>query len=312
MTILSRTSIWAAMARAVGSREPDSRVRNPDSLAELLIGPNEYAVLGNHPLAKAMEQPYERAVQNREVANAARLLISRTRFIDSRLEAAIHSGATQVVILGAGFDSRAYRLAELLAGTRVFEVDLHDIQKLKMLRVQNALGQLPENLTYVPADLRHDDLSEKLKNANYRQAQRTFVICEGITMYLPPRVVHGMLRWVATFSPPGSSLVFDYTYESTIAWIANLDKFPVTPEISQAVERFRHEPWIFGLPDGGEEQFLNSMGLRMRKTMGLNSPEAVKNYLTRGDGTIFGKSPGTERQRYRILEAVVPEPSQST
>src|SRR5262245_7670099 len=156
MSNVSRMCVWAAMARAFGAREPDSRVRNPDFLAERLLGPEERALLGNHPLVEGMNRPYPEASQNLEVMMGARTLIPRTRFIDARLEAAIREGTVQIVILGAGFDSRAYRLTQLLTGARVFEVDQPDTQVRKIQRVQEVLGNAPSNLQYVAVDFRQD------------------------------------------------------------------------------------------------------------------------------------------------------------
>jgi O-methyltransferase involved in polyketide biosynthesis len=105
MNGLSRTSILVAIGRAIGAREPDEHVRNPDFLAGRLIGPEERKLLESHPLAMALDQSYEEASRNMEVLLTSRMMIPRTRFIDERLEVALRDGATQLVILGAGFDS---------------------------------------------------------------------------------------------------------------------------------------------------------------------------------------------------------------
>jgi len=150
----STTSVWPAAARALGAREPDPRMRNPDWLAERLIGPEELEMLGNSGVVTVWHQPYEEAIQNPETASAARVLLIRTRFIDQRLENAIHDGATQFVVLGAGFDSRAYRFGELLRNARVFEVDRPFSQEMKVRRVRQAIGEPPSYLSYVAVDFR--------------------------------------------------------------------------------------------------------------------------------------------------------------
>jgi len=309
MTGFSRTSVWTALGRAVGARERDPGVRNPDFLAEKLLGPEERAVLGAHPLVKALDSPDAEAIQSPEVLTAARSMIPRTHFIDRRLKSALGEGATQLVILGAGFDSRAYRMRELLANVRVFEVDYPATQERKMRRVREALGDPPPNLAYVAVDFRTDDLGKELENAGYDRAQRTFFIWEGVTMYLPADAVVSTLRWVARYAPQGSSIVFDYTYETTIRVFANPDAFPMPAPMREWLERFRRltsgEPWIFGIPDGKEEEFLSNVGLQLQKVLGLNSLEAVESYLTRNDGTVYATYPATERQGYLILEARV-------
>src|SRR4029078_1402438 len=131
---ISRTSIYVAAGRAVGAREPDASVRKPDQLAEKLL--REPAALNvAHPVVRALSVPYDEAMKNPEVIGIVRAMLVRTRFIDEALARAVASGATPVAVLGAGFDSHAYRCRDLLAGVRVFEVDRPVTQALKRQRV---------------------------------------------------------------------------------------------------------------------------------------------------------------------------------
>jgi methyltransferase (TIGR00027 family) len=305
----SRTSVWAAAARAIGAREPDPRVRNPDWMAEKLLGPEELALLGDHPLVAALGEPYAKVAQQPEMLGGARILIARTRFIDDRLSAGIDDGIMQLLILGAGFDSRAYRFADRLRGMRVFEVDQPDTQQAKMRRVMNAVGELPRHVTYLPVDFRHDDFGDALARAGYQSDRKTFAIWEGVTMYLPGDAVRGVLRWYAGHAAPGSTIVFDYTYDSLIRTLQSVDPEKLDEKAKQGLARFRRltagEPWLSGLPDKQETEFLRSLGLELRSTLGMNRAEAIERYLTRADGTIFGSFPATDQQGYLILEAVV-------
>src|SRR5215470_13009107 len=95
----SRTSIVVAALRAFGSREPDSSVRNPDSLAPRMLTPEELLLIREHPIAAALGQDYQEARKIREVAGMSNLLLVRTRYIDDRLQRAIAGGPAQVVIL---------------------------------------------------------------------------------------------------------------------------------------------------------------------------------------------------------------------
>src|SRR5204862_3854394 len=110
----SRTSILTAAARAFGSREPDASVRNPDWAADKLIGPSELALITEHPLSTALDRDFHDAIHDPDIFGFAWLMLVRTRFIDELMERAVRNGATQLVILGAGFDTRAHRFAELL------------------------------------------------------------------------------------------------------------------------------------------------------------------------------------------------------
>jgi methyltransferase (TIGR00027 family) len=107
-TGISRTCIYTAAGRAIGAREPDPSVRNPDYLAEKLLGdPSAFNI--DQAAVKALGRSYDEAIKDLEVISTVRMMLVRTRFIDEALERAVAGGATHVVILGAGFDSHAYR-----------------------------------------------------------------------------------------------------------------------------------------------------------------------------------------------------------
>ena len=287
---ISKTCIYTAAGRAVGAREPDLAARNPDYLAEKLLGdPSSLNV--DHPAVRALSLSYDTAIQDLEVVNAVRMMTVRTRFIDDALARAIADGATQVVILGAGFDSHAYRCQELLAGVRIFEVDRPATQALKRQRVNDALGGPPANLTYVAIDFQHEALPDVLGRHGYDPAKRTFFILEGVTMYLPEESVRTTLRFVGSH-PAGSVIVFDFVYRAMIDMISRIDLATV-PEAARAfVDRFlsltRDEPWIFGVPVGGEREFLGEFGLELREAFTIGGEESLKRYLTKADGTQVG------------------------
>lgn len=301
----SKTSILVAAGRAQGARERDPKVRNPDFMAERLLGPEERALLG--PLGELLAASVRPDLP--QEAPLTRMLIVRTRFIDECLAEALADGVEQIVILGAGFDTRAYRFSEALKDARVIELDHPDTQAVKIRRVRDALGSPPANLTYVAADLRNDDLGEALREGGFEAGRKTFFVWEGVTMYLPGEAVRSTLGWVAGNAAPGSAIVFDYTYQSAIQVMKNFDLAKLPPAARKGAKRFMDlmsgEPWIFGLSDSGEREFLASVGLGLRKVLGLNSAEAVGTYLTREDGTVFGAYPASEQQTYLVLEAVV-------
>jgi methyltransferase (TIGR00027 family) len=171
-TGISRTCIYTAAGRAIGARDPDPSVRNPDFLAEKLLGdPAAFNI--THSSVRALSLSYDEAMKDLEVVSTVRMMLVRTRFIDEALERAVAEGAAHVVILGAGFDSHAYRSQQLLAKVRVFEVDRPATQAFKKQRVQEALGAAPANLTYVPIDIQHEDLGDVLRRHGHDHTQHT-------------------------------------------------------------------------------------------------------------------------------------------
>ena len=287
---ISRTCIYTAAGRAVGAREPDPAARNPDHLAETLLGDPSTLAL-DHPAVRALRLSYDEAMKEIEVVNIVRMMMVRTRFIDEALERAIANGAAQVVILGAGFDSHAYRFQELLAHVRVFEVDRAATQALKKQRVTDALGGPPSNLTYVPIDFQNDDLLEVLRRYGYDPTLRTFFIMEGVSMYVPEASVRATLRFVASH-PPGSGIVFDFVYRAMIDMIANIDMAKVPDVAKPYLQRFldliKDEPWVFGLPVDGEREYLAELGLELREAFMIGGEDSLKRYATKSDGTQLG------------------------
>jgi methyltransferase (TIGR00027 family) len=139
---------------------------------------------------------------------AADLMALRTVTIDDAVRAAISRGTTQVVILGAGLDGRAWRMREL-AGVRVFEVDHPATQAFKREHV-DALPPPIANVAFVPLDFVRDSLAAALVRAGHNATQPTCWIWEGVVMYLTPDAMRSTLRDIASRSAEGSTLIVNY------------------------------------------------------------------------------------------------------
>jgi methyltransferase (TIGR00027 family) len=163
----------------LGSREPDASVRNPDWVADRLIGPAELALIADHPISKSLERDFQEAIYDPDVFGFAWLMLVRTRFIDELMERAVRSGAKQLVILGAGFDTRAHRFTDLLKDAAVIEIDYGATQEYKKRRVEEALGDAPANVVYAPIDFARESLSQVLRRAGFQPERKTYYICEG-------------------------------------------------------------------------------------------------------------------------------------
>jgi len=300
---ISKTAIWVAAARAVGARDPDPAVRNPDDLAEALLGAP--AQLGlDHPVVDALAMSYEAAMQEIEVASMVRAMTERTRFIDQALERAVADGITQCLIVGAGFDSHAYRFQELLRHTRVYELDRPRTSAFKQHRVAAALGGPPPNLTYVAADLERETLADALARHGYDPSRRTFIIMEGVTMYVQEEPLCATFRFFAAHAP-GSSIVFDFATRAMIDGMKTLDLEKIPPMARPPFERIlkliEHEPWVFGIPLDTEKEFFSGLGLQLREILTIGSEESVGRYLTRSDGTTMGAAAHERAEAFRRM-----------
>lgn len=297
---ISKTAVWVAAGRAIGAREPDPAVRNPDHLAAALLGePSQLHVV--HPIVTALGRSYEEAMQDLETASMVRAMIIRTRFIDEALTRAIASGATQVLILGAGLDSHAYRCQELLKGARVFELDRSTTLEYKRWRVNEALGAPPANLTYVPLDL-EEPIAAALARHDYDLSRRTFILMEGVSMYLPEATLQSTLRFIASHAPD-SSLVFDFATRAMVDGIQRIDLATAPAAARASMERFldmiRDEPWLFGIPLDEEGSYLADLGLELRELVTIGDDASAARYLTRADGTVVGHAAMSRAQAMR-------------
>lgn len=134
----------------------------------------------------------------------------RTFAIDEALREAIGLGATQLVLLGAGLDNRAARLAEARA-LSVFEVDHPGMQRYKRERFQRAGLAVSDRVALVAMDFERDRLDERLVDAGFSSDRPSFWVWEGVTVYLTPAAIAETLRAIAAVSAAKSRLAVTYT-----------------------------------------------------------------------------------------------------
>src|SRR5271154_2253291 len=132
--------------------------------------------------------------------------IARTRWIDDALVAALAKGVRQVVILGAGFDCRAFRIPELRAA-RIFEVDHPQTFATKRAQLAEFIEREPANVTFVQIDFNCQSLEEVLRQAGFDTSQRSIFLWEGVTNYPTAEAVTSVLRFVASCAA-GTELIF--------------------------------------------------------------------------------------------------------
>jgi methyltransferase (TIGR00027 family) len=131
----------------------------------------------------------------------------RSRFAEDAAEAAMKEGVRQIVILGAGYDTYAYR-RKIGPETRVFEVDQPATQLRKLERLARAGIPIPDNLTFVSVDFEHEALADRLIEAGFDPAAPSFFIWLGVVYYLTEEAVAATLHHVG--SMPSVQVVFDY------------------------------------------------------------------------------------------------------
>ncbi|WP_441247185.1 class I SAM-dependent methyltransferase [Kitasatospora sp. McL0602] len=191
----SRTAWAVARHRAVHQLVEAGRVFT-DPLAVRLLGvdPAELA-------EEAGQQPERRPMRL--------FLAARSRFAEDCLAAAYADGTRQLVVLGAGLDTFAYRNPHAEGGLRVFEVDHPASQEWKRRRLAEAGIVAPGSLTYVPVDFETATLAEELAAAGFDRDRPSFFSWLGVVPYLSRDAVLATLRFVGAL-PGGARIVLDY------------------------------------------------------------------------------------------------------
>jgi len=136
-------------------------------------------------------------------------VVLRSRRAEERLARAVERGVRQYVILGAGYDTFAYRQPAWASELAIFEVDHEATQQDKRTRLDAAHFALPSNLRFVPADFATHSLAEMLEGADFNVRQSAFFSWLGVTMYLPDAAVNAVLAFVAQCAS-GSEIVFTF------------------------------------------------------------------------------------------------------
>jgi len=159
--------------------------------------------------ALAGDEGHESAEVYERTVPAIELWVAlRTARLDEATRRAVATGITQVVILGAGFDTRAARLAT--PGTRFFEVDAPPSQAEKRRRLALLDGYPSDAAEYVPCDFEKDDFLERLIERGFDASSPALFVWEGVTYYLTEAAVRATLTRLSGGTHPESLVVFDY------------------------------------------------------------------------------------------------------
>jgi methyltransferase (TIGR00027 family) len=193
----------------------------------------------------------------------------RTRYIDDALTAALRRGVEQIVILGAGFDGRAYRIPGI-DRARVFEVDHPVTQAEKKKAVTRRLGALPPHVEFVPIDFSTQTLDGTMPAAGFRATARTFFICEGVTHYLSDPDVDTLFRYVARSVAAGSEMVFTYIHRTILDGSATFDGADKT----LTTVRRSGEPYTFGFDPARLPEYLAARDFVLIEDVGADEYRA--------------------------------------
>lgn len=278
----SITAMGIAIARGVESEKPADERIFYDPYARKFVPAWLYLVLGFF-----MKSGYTEM----RGPGVSGYLIARERYIDDVLQGYLNDGLQQLVILGAGFDSRAYRF-DLAGRVKTYEVDHPVTQAEKISRLKKIFGVLPGHVRFIPIDFTTQTLADQFLSSDYDPSLKTLFIWQGVTMYLTSEAVDATLAFVVNHAASGSGIVFDYIYQ------AALDGTQKQVEVSN-MRRYHFmtgEGLTYGIPEGSIQAFMQSRGfhdvvdvnaayLREKYFTGKN----VKRKIVGGYGIVVGR-----------------------
>jgi methyltransferase (TIGR00027 family) len=272
----SSTAGYTCFSRACAAREQDERFRGPDYLAEIFMPPIPNILL-NVPFLRTwcMRKMFPTGIHE--------YVLARTNLFDEVFVDALDNGFPQIVLLGAGMDTRALRFQDRNQGAMIFELDIKATQRHKLEVYERKKTALPDALVFVPINFNKQRLGDVLTQAGYREQQRTLFLWEGVTMYLEPEAVDSTLAFIRGSAAAGSIVVFDYVRASVLRYENTL----YGEKDARGTVARAEEGWIFGIEDGAIEGFLAERGFKLLSHYAPPDLEAA--YLTADDGTRLGR-----------------------
>src|SRR5262245_26010894 len=249
----SRTAEVMALFRALETRRPADKRLFDDPIADSFLRPWARAGVSLGRFAY-LRRLIERVVDERW-PGARTSAVSRTRLFDDAIRRALDDDVRQIVLLGAGFDSRAYRLSGI-DRARVFEVDQPATQAHKVEGVRRRFGSLPPHVVYVAVNFQTQAVDTALPGHGFDSNAPCFVLWEGVTNYLSERAVDVTLRALARVAAPRSRMALTYVHRGL------LDGSVTLTGGAQILERVSRagEPWTCGFEPAELRSYLQQRG----------------------------------------------------
>jgi methyltransferase (TIGR00027 family) len=203
-------------------------------------------------------------------------IVCRKRYVQDKFTAALSTGITSLVILGAGLDTLAYRIPQT-SGIQVYEVDLPTNIVVKRQKLEAAFGRIPTHVKLVSLNFEDQNLETELIAHGYSLDQQTFVVWEGVTQYLTESAVRDTMQFLAKLKS-GSQMVFTYALKDFIDGKNNYG-------LDSLYQRFvvKNTIWLFGLNPNDVASFLAEYGWQELEQVGPS--EYTQRYLNPANRT---------------------------
>lgn len=275
----------AALHRAIAYKEFRGGKLGPDHLAEYFLPPHFRFFIKFKKIRANTKNKF-----NQFLPGLHKYMMARTAYFDAVFIDALANNTPQIVLLGAGYDSRAYRFARLNKATKIIELDIAPTQTRKKKCLKKASTAMPAQVNHVPINFNKESIKHVLENAGYDERLKTLFLWEGVSYYLEADPVAATLEFVAQTAHHESVIAFDYVV--TICQ-ENRDLYGATEFLHTMQERHGSEALMFAIDEGETASFLAQLGLKM--VAHLNNVEIERAYLFNENDMLIGPITGLFR-----------------
>lgn len=258
----SRTAQYMALFRALETeRDSKDKLFSDYYAIHFLEAKLRFAArMFKYPIIKK----YISSTIQKKIPGAFSSAIARTKYIDDQLESTISNGVKQVIILGAGFDTRALRLG-FLKSIPVIEIDHPNTSNFKATIYKKRIGQLPENVAFYQIDFNQQSLDELAEQHNFDFSIPTTVIWEGVTNYLSEDAIKSTFGFIQKFTK-NSYAIFTYVHQNILE---NPGSFLGGEKLLNDLNKLE-EKWTFGFQPEELSNYLKSFDMKIIEDMGAN------------------------------------------
>jgi len=282
----SEPALFAALYRAIANKEFKNQRLGSDDLAEYFLPSHFRFFIKFNKIRANVKNKSKKLTPGMYV-----YMLARTAFFDTVFIEALNKKISQIVLLGAGYDTRAYRFAMLNKGTKIIELDMGTTQNRKMKCLKKAQIDIPRSVRLVPIDFNKEELKEVLEKAGYENYEKTLFIWEGVSYYLAPQSVDALLEFVYRSSHKESVIAFDYVIEISKE---NIRNYYGVKEFAQTWRKHRsNELFRFEIEEGKIASFLEQRGLKIVNH--LDNEEIERTFLLNENGSLIGQITGSFR-----------------
>ncbi len=262
---ISETAVAIASLRALSYYETEPVLQSRDSVAEIFLPEDKRTLLKDIESRETVKRQIPKGLYE--------YVIARTKYFDAVCLEAIINNTRQIVLVGAGYDSRPYRFQKFNTNSKIYELDAKPTQVHKLSCLRNHNIEIPNNISFIPADFETDNIIDALCGRGYDKEKQTLFLWEGVTFYLTKDTVTRMLHLLNNNSGRGSRVCFDF---QTIHDDNDLIRTGLEDETIK-----------FGIETGGIKRFIRELNYQIIEH--ITAEEMERRYLTRSNSELAGR-----------------------